>query len=160
MLKSWWSVVAAAAVLAGVLVAVAPDPPSVRDGDVLQLVGRDGEHSDGPLYFTLEGRPVRGLHPGAVKQMIITVRNPLGFRLSLQRLTAKVTSSSRRGCPATSDNLQVQPYRGQLPATVAATGRTVLDGTIPVVMPIGASEKCAGTDFTIRLSGVGRRMSR
>ncbi|MBG0561728.1 hypothetical protein [Actinoplanes aureus] len=160
MLKSSWTAAAAAAVLAGVLVAVAPDPPSVRDGDALLLVGRDGDQPDGPLHFVLEGKPVRGLYPGAVKQMKITVRNPLGFRISLQRLTATVSSSSRRGCPATAGNLRVREYSGRLPATVAATGRTELDGSIPIVMPVNASEKCAGADFTITVSGVGHRMSR
>jgi hypothetical protein len=160
MLKSWWTAAALAAVLAGVLAAVAPGAPSGRDGDVLRLAGRGGDHHDGPLYFTLEGKPVRGLHPGAVKQMKITVRNPLGFRLSLQKLTAKVSSSSRPGCPANSQNLQVREFSGRLPATVAATGRTELAGSVPVVMPIGASQKCAGASFTITVSGVGQRMNR
>ncbi|MEU4428125.1 hypothetical protein AB0F81_46510 [Actinoplanes sp. NPDC024001] len=160
MSKSWWTAAAAAVSLAGVLLAVAPAPPSAHGDGALRLAGRDAENRDGPLHFTVEGKPVRNLYPGAVQPMRLTVRNPLGFRLSVQRLTAKVTSSSRRSCPPTAGNLQVRAYSGHLPVIVAATGRTALDGTIPVVMPVGASEKCAGASFTITVSGVGHRMSR
>jgi hypothetical protein len=158
MSKTWWTAAAAAITLAGVLVAIAPQRNP--DSEEMLLVGRGGDQSNGPLHFVLEGKPVRGLYPGAVKNMRITVRNPLGYRLSLQRLTAKVTSSSRRGCPATSANLLVKEFSGKLPAMVAANGRTNLDGAFPILMPMGATEKCAGTRFEISVSGVGYRVHR
>ncbi|MEU4687524.1 hypothetical protein [Actinoplanes sp. NPDC023714] len=153
--------VAAAAALATALVVVVTGPEAPED-ETFVLVGRGGgEPGGGPLAFELKGKPVRGLYPGAVKQMRITVDNPLGYRLSVQRLSATVTSSSsRRGCPATPANLQVKEYTGRLPAIVAAGGRTDLGGAIPVAMPLGAPEKCAGVRFTIAISGVGYRVAR
>jgi hypothetical protein len=160
MLKSWWAAAAAAAALAAALVVVVTGPNEPED-EALVLVGRDsGNPHGGPLAFELKGKPVKGLYPGAVKQMRITVENPLGYRLSVQRLSARVTSSSKRSCPATSANLQVRDYTGTLPVTVAAAGRTELGGAIPITMPLGATEKCAGVRFTISVSGVGRRVAR
>jgi hypothetical protein len=159
MLKSRWTVTTAVAVLAGALAVVALDSPSDPD-EALLLVGRDRAPGSGQLRFQLEGRSVRGLFPGATRQMRITVRNPLGVRFSLQQLTAEVSSSSRRGCAVTPANLQVRQYSGRLPVTVEATGSTRLAGTVPVVMPMGASQKCAGAGFVITLSGVGMRMGR
>ena len=151
MVKIWWLAAASAAVLAAALVAMVADPLD----DAMVPVGRGAEQHDGPLRFALEGKPVRGLHPGAVRQMKITVSNPLGSPLRLDRVTGTVVSSGRRGCPATAENIQVQTYNGRLPATVAAHGRTVLDGTIPVTMPAGATAQCAGARFTISLAGTG-----
>jgi hypothetical protein len=160
MLKSWWTAAAAAAVLSVAALVAVSDSPADQEGEMLILTGRGSDHRDGPLHFLLEGTPVRGLYPGAVKQMRITVDNPLGFQLSVQRLSAEVTATSRRGCPATSANLQVRDYTGTLPVTVAAAGRTELGGAIPITMPLGATEKCAGVRFTISVSGVGRRVAR
>lgn len=156
MSKTWWTAAGTMAALAGILVAVAPRP--MPDDEAMLLVSQTGEPRTGPLHFALEGKPVKGLHPGATRQMRITVMNPLGYRLSLQRLTGKVTSSSRRGCPANDTSLQVKDYNGVLPATIAARGRTTLTGTFPVSMPIGATEKCAGARFRISMSGVGLRV--
>lgn len=159
MLKNQWIAVVAAVVLVGGLAAAASDTPPTSENEDLVLVGRD-DRQTGPLHFVLEGKPVRGLYPGATKQMKITVRNTLGTRLDLVNLTARVSSSAHRGCPATAANLQVRRFTGRLPARVAAGGRTELAGTIPVVMPMGASIKCAGTRFTITISGVGHRVGR
>ncbi|WP_430780897.1 hypothetical protein [Actinoplanes sp. G11-F43] len=159
MVKNWRIAAAVTAVLAGGLLAATSFSPHAPD-EALLLVSRGSEPPGGPLHFTLEGKSVRGLHPGATRQMRIAVRNPLGVRISLQHLTAKVSSTSRRGCPATEANLQVRRYSGHLPVTVAATGRTDLAGSFPVVMPLGASEKCAGADFVITLTGVGHRMTK
>ena len=161
MVKSWWTAATAMAVLAGVLLIAGPgflDDPA--EDTELELVGRGAGRPGDRLHFRLEGKPVRGLYPGAVKQMRISVRNPLGFRLSVQQLTAKVTASSQRGCPATSANLRVEEYTGKLPAMVAASGRTELGGAVPIVMPAGASQKCAGARFTVSISGVGHRVAR
>lgn len=156
MVKSWRTTTTAVVALAGILL-VSTSGSSVPDQETLLLVG--GQRG-GPLHFKVEGRSVRGLYPGSTRQMRITVRNPLGFRLSLRQLTAKVSSSSRRGCLPIAKNLQVRRYSGPLPVTVAASGRTPLAGSIPVVMPMGASQKCAGATFVITLSAVGVRMNR
>lgn len=163
MLKSRWTAAAAVAALAAAALIIAVGPPETPASETFVLVGGGGgggEHRAGPLRFELTGKSVRGLYPGAVKQMRIAVENPLDFRLSVRKLTARVTSSNRRGCSATPKNLEVQAYNGPLPVTVAAVGRTELGGSIPVVMPLGATEKCAGARFTISISGVGDRMTR
>ncbi|WP_229071498.1 hypothetical protein [Actinoplanes sp. DH11] len=160
MVKKWWAATASAAALGVALVAAVSGPPEGPQDETLVLVGRGGDRSGGRMHFELTGTPVRGLYPGAVKRMRITVDNPLGFRLSVRSLSARVTSSSRRGCPATPANLEVRDFTGALPAMVAARGRTDLAGSIPVAMPLGATEKCAGARFTIAVSGVGDRVAR
>src|SRR4051794_21415659 len=102
MLKSWWTAAGAAAVVAGVLLAIAPSPPATQAEDEAMVLvgGRGGDHHGAPMHFVLEGKPVRGLYPGAVRQMKITVFNPLGAKLRVQQVSGRVTSSSRRGCPA------------------------------------------------------------
>jgi hypothetical protein len=162
MLKSWWTAAGAAAVVAGVLLAVAPSPPATQDEDEAMVLvgGRGGDHHGAPMYFVLEGKPVRGLYPGAVRQMKITVFNPLGAKLRVQQVSGKVTSSSRRGCPASTASLVVRPFTGVLPVVVPARGRTTLTGALPIAMPGGASEKCAGVRFTISVSATGYRVDR
>jgi len=156
MSKSWWVAAGSAAALATAALVVASGAPEEPDGTIVLVSGNGGRH-DAPLYFELKGTPVRGLFPGSVKQMRITVRNPLGFRLIVQSLSAEVSSTDRRGCRAASENLQVRPYVGNLPVTVAASGSTDLGGAIPVAMPLGAAQRCAGARFTISISGIGRR---
>jgi hypothetical protein len=160
MSKIWWKAASAAAVLATLLVGVALWQPASPTDEAVVLVGGSSSHHGDPIYFTLEATPVRALHPGAVRQMKVTLINKLGYRLKLQRLSGKVTSSSRRGCSATAANLQVKDYSGSLPVSISARARTSLGGAIPVVMPPGASQKCAGARFTITLSGIGYRADR
>ena len=156
--KIWWTTLATAALIGGLVVVVTPGSPDPADDETMVMVGR--EHGDGALHFALDGRAVRGLYPGAVKQMRVAVVNPSRSRMSLQQLRGKVVASTRRGCPATAANLQIQGYSGKLPVTIAAYGRTTLAGTLPVTMPIGASARCAGARFTIALHGVGYRDGR
>jgi hypothetical protein len=160
MSKTWWTAAGTMAALAGVLLAVAPRPSQAPDDEAMLLVSQAGERRNGPLYFRLEGKPVRGLYPGATRQMRITVLNPLGYRLSMQRLTGTVTATSRRGCPADDSSLRIGDYTGALPVAIAAHGRTTLTGTLPVSMPIGTTEKCAGARFSISMSGSGFRADR
>lgn len=158
-MKRWWMATVSAAVLIAAGFIVATDSSEAEDDGNLVLVGQGGHHDD-PLYFQLKGKPVKGLYPGAVKQMRITVVNPLGFPLRVQSLTAKVADSNRRDCHADPQNLQVRRYNGRLPIMVAASGRTELAGSFPVTMPSGATRKCAGARFIISISGVGQRVNR
>lgn len=159
MSKKWWMAAASVAVLITAAFIVATDSSGTPDDGNLVLVGQ-GSRQDGPLYFQLKGKPVKGLYPGAVKQMRITVVNPLGYRLRVQSLSARVSDSNRRGCHPNSENLQIRKYEGQLPIMVAASGRTELSGVFPVTMPRGATRKCAGARFTVSISGIGRRVTR
>ncbi|MFF5079854.1 hypothetical protein ACFY36_22610 [Actinoplanes sp. NPDC000266] len=161
MLKSWRTSVAAAALIGGTVVAFtpgSPESPDPSENEAMVLVGR--EQGGGAMTFELQGRGVRGLYPGAVKQMRVTVVNPSQYRLRLHGISGKVVSSSRRGCPATSASLLVKAYNGRLPQAVEPRSRTTLDGTVPVTMPSGATTRCAGTRFTIALTGTGLRERR
>ncbi|MEV4350382.1 hypothetical protein AB0J83_38490 [Actinoplanes sp. NPDC049596] len=130
-----------------------PGSPDPAENEAMVLVGR--EQRGGAMTFELQGRGVRGLYPGAVKQMRVTVVNPSAYRLRLHRIDGRVVSSSRRGCPATSASLLVKAYNGRLPQAVEPRSRTTLAGTVPVTMPSGATTKCAGAHFTIALTGAG-----
>jgi hypothetical protein len=155
MLRNWLTTISTVAMLAGAY-AVATSPG--KDEDALVLTGGHGGY--GPVRFVLEGRPVHGLYPGVTKQISLKVSNPLGYKLRLTEVTGKVTSTSRRGCPATTSNLQVKKYTGVLPLTIRPHDRLSLAGTIPIVMPSGASRNCAGSHFTIALSGLAYRVDR
>jgi hypothetical protein len=159
MLKHWRTALALAAMLAGGYFASSTISSPTSD-DALVLLSHDGGQGYGPMQFDLDGRSVRGLYPGKTKPMKLTVINPYGFRLRLQRLSGRVATSSQRGCSPTSSNLVVRDFDGRLPVTIAAHGRVTLAGSIPVTMPWGASQKCAGSHFMIRLSGAGSRIDR
>lgn len=158
-MKMWWTALASVALIGGVAVALLPSAPSSpggSDDEAMVMVGR--EHGDGTVRFAIEGRTVRGLYPGAVKQMRTTVVNPSRHRLRLQKLSGKVVSTSRRSCPTR--NLQVKTYDGKLPQVIEPYGRVTLSGALPVAMPSDAPSKCAGVRFTIALSGVGLQEGR
>ena len=80
--------------------------------------------------------------------------------LRIHSLSGTVSATSRRGCVVSRSNLLVRDYTGQLPVTVPARSRTALTGTLPVTMPREASATCAGTRFTIKLSGTGTKAPR
>ncbi|MEU4237997.1 hypothetical protein [Actinoplanes sp. NPDC026619] len=160
MLKKWWTPLATLVMLAGLLVVATTDQSPAAEDTMVMVGGRGGHEHGGPLYFTLTAGSVHGLYPGKVKQLRVTVNNPMGYRLRLQQLAGRVTWSSRRGCPATSASLQVRPYTGRLPVLISAHGRTTLTGTLPILMPSGTSEKCAGAHFRITISGMGYRVDR
>jgi hypothetical protein len=155
MLKNWLTPITTVAMMASAF-AVAASPG--RDMEALVLTGGHGD--SGPMRFVLEGRPVGGLYPGAVEQIKLKVANPLSYKLRLTQVNGKVTRTSHSGCPATSASLQVKQYSGVLPLTIRAHDRLSLAGTIPVTMPSGASEKCAGARFTIALTGLAYRVER
>jgi hypothetical protein len=149
-----------AALTASVLLVVAMWQPTTATGEAVLLVGGHGDHRGSAVSFTLDAVPIQALYPGAVRQMKVTLINKLGYRLRLQKLSGKVVASSRRGCPATVASLKINEYNGPLPVSIAPRSRTSLRGTIPVAMPAGASQRCAGARFTIALSGLGYRADR
>ena len=155
-MKIWVTTLTAAVLIGGAVMALTPGTPSSpepSDNETMVMVGR--ERGDGTMHFALAGKAVRGLYPGAVKEMRMTVVNPTRHRMRLQKLSGRVVSSSRRGCAASS--LQVKAYGGKLPMAIEPYGRVTLPGTLPVTMPMGTSTKCAGARFTIALSGLGSR---
>ncbi|MFI7540959.1 hypothetical protein [Actinoplanes sp. NPDC049599] len=147
----------AVAGLIGLLAAFGPARPQSAAEPTLFLMSH-GRQLD--ARFTVTGTSVRGLYPGAVKQLQLTIANPYRFALQIRSLSGRVGATSRRGCAVSAANLQVQRYTGRLPVTVPARGRTVLSGTLPITMPRQATAKCADTRFTIILSGTGTKAAR
>jgi|1186.fasta_scaffold315860_2 hypothetical protein len=160
MRKSRFTAPTLTAVLVGAYFAATASTPTTSDDATMVLISRNGEKDYGSMHFALSGRSVQSLYPGATRQMKLTVVNPYGFRLRLQRLTGKVITSSRRGCSPTAANLAIKEYDGLLPVTVHAHQRVTMAGSIPVTMPRSATEKCAGSRFIIMLSGWGGRAER
>ncbi|MCY1140697.1 hypothetical protein OWR29_22090 [Actinoplanes sp. Pm04-4] len=156
--KAWRSAVTAAATLATAFI-VAGSQQRGSDGRAMVLT-HGGRDSYGNVRFTLSGRPVTGLYPGATQQIKVTVVNPFGFSLSLQTLDASLVGTNRRDCPATGATLRVSAYNGRLPFTIKPYGRSTLAGAIPVTMPRSATPKCANTKLLISLAGTGRKAGR
>jgi len=111
------------------------------------------------VRFTIAGKSVRGLYPGAVKKIELTIANPYDFDLILQRVEGRVVSTSRRRCSPDPAHLVVRKYLGKLPVTLRAHSRTAV-GTLPVAMPREAPAKCSDTKFTIGISGAAKRAAR
>jgi hypothetical protein len=144
----WRTTVAALAILAGGHVAGGPDA-SDPGTQMIQLTG-NGE--SGRYGFLIEGKPARGLYPGGVKDIAITLRNTYPFALKVVSLRGRIVSSSSRRCRVGSATLVVRPHVGALPLVVPAHSRRTA-GTIPVFMPANASPACQGTTFTVHIVG-------
>jgi hypothetical protein len=148
-----------AATLTGVLAAVtSAQSNGVPDGDALVLVSHSGQ-TQYHVRFTIDGRSLRGVYPGAVKKIELKISNPYGFDLVLQRVEGRLVATSRRRCSPDPAHLVVRKYQGKLPVTLRAHSRTTV-GTLPVAMPKDAPAKCADTKFTIAISGAAKRAGR
>ena len=156
-MKVWRIVLALAAIGASVLASSGPMPYETGDAAIV-LLGR--HEAGGRLDFAIVGRSVTGLYPGASKRIELTVVNPYNYPLRVDRLAGELVATSRHGCRPSSANLRVAPYSGNLPMTIRPYGRQPVRGGIVVTMPRGATATCAGTRFTIALSGSGARASR
>ena len=150
------AITAAAALVTAGFVAAAGQEGAPAEEMVLTNGGPYG----GGYRFTVTGRPITGLYPGATRQITVTVVSPYRFPLVLHEVSGRLVSTSRRGCPATSASLRITPYRGRMPFTVAPAARTTLPGSLTVTMPRTATPKCANSRFTIALTGTGRRADR
>jgi hypothetical protein len=126
----------------------------------LVLLGQDNQLRHGPTRFELHGQQVHGLYPGAVREMRMVLTNPYGFRLRLWDISGVISRSSRRGCPATSTSLRVTGYTGRLPVFVGPHSSATLPGSVPLAMPRTAPQRCAGSHFTIALTGMAARVGR
>jgi hypothetical protein len=157
--KNWRSLIGTGAALCGVIaVGSSSQFDSRRPTDMLVVASNSG-YTKHEIHFTIEGRSVNGLYPGALKGIPVKIYNPYGFAVKLQSIQGRVTATSRRRCSASPASLVVKNYVGNLPVAVAAQGRTSI-GWIPVTMPKNASAQCSGTVFSIALSGRATKASR
>ena len=158
-MKRWHSLVAAAAVV-GVAVAGASSGPEGPDGDTIMVTTARGTATGyGPFGFTVAGSPVRGLYPGVVKDMRVTLTNPYGFDIAVQSMRGAVVASSNPRCKPGASTLVTRPFTGKLPLIIKAGSRRQV-GAVPVAMPKGASAKCQKTTFTIQLTGTAKKAGR
>lgn len=153
-MRVWWTAITAAAALATAFI-VAASGQEGEPGENMILT-RGGQYGS-DYRFGLAGRPIKGLFPGASRQINIAVSNPYGFPLDLHKVSARLVSTSRSGCPASSASLRVGDYEGRLPITIKPHDRRTLPGSITVRMPRNASPKCSNVRFTIALSSTGSR---
>ena len=144
---------ATAALLATALLVAASGP---RHDSDLRVIA----HPRHDIRFVLTGEPVKGLYPGAVRSIKVTVANPFGFPIVLRGLGGTLVETSRRGCPATPATLRVRGYSGRLPIEIKPYARRRLPGHLTAVMPVDATPKCANTRLVIALSGTGSRAGR
>jgi hypothetical protein len=69
----------------------------------------------------------------------------------------EVSRTSQSKClPA---NVTVRPYAGSLPLTVPAKKR-VSAGSLPLYMVPDAAQSCVGVTFTIRMTGMAKKVGR
>ena len=150
----WRVIIAALAALATTLFAAASARPESAEGKTLVLSGV------GQIRLAVESRPLGGFFPGVTRQLKMVVVNRSGVTVKLRILNARLMSSSRRGCPATSASLRIGTYTGALPVTIRPHTSLRLTGTIAVTMPRNATPKCSNTRFVIALAGVGSKVAR
>jgi hypothetical protein len=94
-----------------------------------------------PHRMHLSGR-VRGLFPGASKQMRVIVRNPTLVRIVLMRVRARALGIP--GCPGS--HVRIRPFHGWHP--VPPQGRTVI--RMRVRLSASAPDACQGTRSPVR----------
>lgn len=111
--------------------------------------------------FTVQAPPVAGLHPGAVRNLKISVYNPHRHAIRIGGIGAQVTATSTAACAATASNLTVRPRQGRpvLPLLVPAR-TTRAAGEIPLFMPNTVVNACQRATFTISFSGSAERVGR
>jgi hypothetical protein len=112
-----------------------------------------------PFGIAMGGKAPKGLYPGVVREMKLTLRNPYDFALNVKSLRGEIVASSRRKCKPVAANLVARGYAGKLPIVIPPRGK-VDAKSIPLYMPPGASQACAGATFTIRLSGTATKAYR
>jgi hypothetical protein len=153
--RSW---IAATTTVLGIAVAGAVAPHE-SDANEMVVASRQNSHGYPPVKFTVLGSHVKGLYPGLVKDMTVTLYNPYDFDLNVRSLRGDVVSSSRRTCRTSTANLVAHSHKGPLPLIIPAHSRKKA-GIIPIFMPGSASRNCQKTTFTVRLTGTATKASR
>ena len=102
--------------------------------------------------FTVRGQSVRGLYPGVVRNMTLTLSNPYNFDLQVTTLRGKVSSSSRRKCRPSRSTVSAKTYSGELPLVLRARSKRTV-GSIPITMAHASPTTCSSTTFTVLLLG-------
>ena len=159
----WKIVVGAAGTLAALTLAASAGIPDASASETMMITGAHretrGYDDHRPFDIAMRGKAPKGLYPGVVRDMKLTLRNPYDFALSVKTLRGEVVATSKRRCKTGPANLVARGYAGPLPIVIPPRGK-VDAKSIPLHMPPGASQACAGAIFTIRLSGTATKAYR
>ena len=159
----WKIVVGAAGTAAALTLAASAGVPDASAGETMVITGAHGQtrgyDDHRPFDIAMGGKTPKGLYPGVVRDLKLTLRNPYDFALSVRSLRGEVIATSRRKCKPVPANLVTRSYAGPLPIVIPPRGK-VEAKSIPLHMPPGASQACAGVVFTIRLSGTAMKAYR
>lgn len=98
--------------------------------------------------ITLSGS-VEGLHPGAARDLTVTIANPNAKPLVVSEVTTSVDSPAE-ACPATA------LAAASLAAPVTVPAQSSASGRIPVMLSADAPAGCQGVRFALRFAAVGR----
>jgi hypothetical protein len=113
----------------------------------------------GSQDLVISGTPVRNLHPGAVRRIQVSFRNPNRFPIRVVGAKAELTGTSKRGCKARSTNLEIRKYQGTMPLLLPSRSSRS-GGYIEVHMPNSVSPNCQLAVFSIRLAGAASKAGR
>jgi hypothetical protein len=98
---------------------------------------------------TVKGLPVSGLYPGAVKPLIVTVKNLNGFTIKVPTVKTKVAAvTTVRGCAGTTMNLVVTHVNKTLTIKKKRSAKLPLT----VTMPRTVANVCQGARFSITVT--------
>jgi hypothetical protein len=111
--------------------------------------------------FTVTAPPVRGLYPGAVLPLRLTVHNPQSYPIRITGVGARLTATSKRACSPVPANLAVGARTGrpELPIVVPPRGSRGA-GEIALFMPNTVANACQFATFTIRFDGSAEKVRR
>ncbi|WP_433721929.1 hypothetical protein ACQP2Y_42220 [Actinoplanes sp. CA-051413] len=159
----WKIAVGTAGTLAAFTLAASAGVRDASESESMVITAAHGDmrgyDNQQPFGIAMGGKAPKGLYPGVVREMKLTLRNPYDFALSVKSLRGEVVASSKRKCKPVAANLVPRSYTGKLPIVIPPRGR--LDAkSIPLYMPPAASQACSGAVFTIRLSGTATKAYR
>lgn len=109
--------------------------------------------------FEVSGTSMKDLHPGAVRRTRVTIANPYPFPITVQKVKARVSDSSKWRCKPTPENLIIGSYLGGLPLVVPAHGRESA-GEFEVRMPNTVADACQKTTFRLAFAAEATRVKR
>jgi hypothetical protein len=156
-----------AATLAGIVLVVNAGGVTAQAPDRLtsiQLVGASSNSNSGANqdFQLTDGGGARGLFPGAVKPLRLSVTNPYNFDIKVTALTVTLTakaSTDKAGCANTAQNLQPGTYTG--PSFVVPDHRTVAaPADIPITMPRTVAAACQDAAFPLSYGGTATKVNK
>jgi len=113
--------------------------------------GRISVGQAGEVPFGIKGR-VRGLYPGARRQLTVRFRNPHNFPIEVLSVRVKVSHSDHQGC----GRRWVRPRRA-VTISVLVPAKSKASASYPVRMRRAAPEACDGATWKLQFSGKGAR---